>query len=1108
MRQVILCLLLTWVVSTTAFLSSTVIWGSSRINFPRLLFDPNTITGVALVNPNDQDAKVTLTAYGASGEILHASHFTNPVTVTVPAGCQFANTTLAMFGTAFSPETPAWFQAVSNLDNLTGFFLVLNSTIDYLDGTVPPELSRNLVISGIQAGRTAETELNLVNPNSEAASVSIQLRISGTPYLKETQIPAHGVLRADVGTYFELGDSPDAAAVGTVLVESDQEIGGLALVRKGKDLFALGARPQAPALKTLVLPQFAVLGPFRSTLNLTNEGAEPVILTITAYRPDGQRFTAPALTQNPVTKSLDAAKSDFLDVATLFGFSGDALLDGWLKVESTAATVQGTLVYELPELGSLAAVSALPSGLKEALFSHVATDLGFFTGLAILNPGSISANIRVVAFHPEGSVVGTYSSTLRPGERISKLITELIPRSDHMAGGFIWLSSDVPVYSVSIFGSIANGILANVEAQPIPLDPGLTTGQPSLQVKPPLAVLPPGGQISFQASGFSGTPAWKVNGLQGDDAETVGKVDSSGSYHAPSTVPQTLPLTVTAGTAGKMAGASIDVIEKNLLLSGLGVIQSVTYLASLKRLYTAELTGAPAVGDGPVPAAGTESVLYEIEPGARRPVKSFPGEEVSQIIPFQDRYLLIAGRTTGTIFRFDPANVQTVTVTSGLDRPAAMVLESGSGDLLVAEANRVSRIPAWQLGPSAMALSTGRTDRRLYLLEDLPLTSGPAGMSYSECSESLYLSFPEEGTVVELSPLTGYSRTVADGLNRPGPILGLYRSGVSCPDAFQLLVSEENARLSSLVPSSGQQITWEEETNIRSLSFLPAGNPFGVPDSIVSAELSGSAGDLSLFKVPQLYTEEASNPAQSGQRGVTIELSSCSGLNTPYATYLLQKDLSGDAVTPECMHITANHITLDCQGHSLRNPALESTAVVYSSGDYTTVRNCVLTASAKIQDGGDSAGIRLNGAYGLVEFNTVQDTFWGIQITGHDNVLRHNVVERNAKGIHLEGDRNVVKNNLSRQNTLFQSWGMGVWNGSGNLFLNNRAHGNRFGLVLKNADFTVVQTCDVLEGQIYLYSDTEGLSYRPCDNTECNWVGDICEPPVSPALQLFSNQVR
>ena len=129
------------------------VFSSSDLNFPRLSFEANTITGIAIVNPNATEAVVTLSAIDGLGANLAGQGITNPVQVKIPAGQQYAQITSLIFGGSFpaGEEPTAWIRATSTSDNLTGFFLYLNPSISFLDGADLPQASNNLAFLQIRA---------------------------------------------------------------------------------------------------------------------------------------------------------------------------------------------------------------------------------------------------------------------------------------------------------------------------------------------------------------------------------------------------------------------------------------------------------------------------------------------------------------------------------------------------------------------------------------------------------------------------------------------------------------------------------------------------------------------------------------------------------------------------------------------------------------------------------------------------------------------------------------------------------------------------------------------------------------------------------------------
>ena len=167
-----------------------------------------------------------------------------------------------------------------------------------------------------------------------------------------------GAARLDVKEFFSQQAAPAGVLMDDpvyVVVESNQELAGFEFVQPGSDLLGLNARPAAELLNALFFPQLAVLGPFETELVVVSLAEEePVILTITAFQPDGVPFGAGDLQRNPVTRVLEAGEVLREDLEGMFGFAGESILDGWLRVESTSEAIHGAISYSIPALGSIA----------------------------------------------------------------------------------------------------------------------------------------------------------------------------------------------------------------------------------------------------------------------------------------------------------------------------------------------------------------------------------------------------------------------------------------------------------------------------------------------------------------------------------------------------------------------------------------------------------------------------------------------------------------------------------------------------------------------------------------------------------------------------------
>ena len=874
---------------------------SSTLIFPRLSFAPQDLTGIAIVNPGEETASVTFTAYGVSGQILSAEGsaqtadtegeqqpqgaFTNPAFVDILAGQQFARVTSSIFGSGIDPDTIGWIEATSEADDLTGFFQFLDTSISFLDGADLPPVASRLIFQDVRVDEGFSTTAFLVNPNDdEIASVQLSLVTSESTKTKNLQIPAKGMVEVDVAEFFEdaeplrvggaSGPRPTGvlASEAYLIADSNREIAGFEFVGKeDSDLLGLNARPASELLTTLLFPQLAVLGPFITEAVVGNFGEIATILTLTVYQENGGIYTDEVQT-NPVVVALDPGEILRADLEETFGFSGKTTLEGWLKVESTSQSINGSISYSIPSLGPIASVSSVREGSRRALISHLGTADPFFTGLAILNAGALAANVRVVASKPDSEVLGTFTTTLQPGERRSDLLgQDIIREANGQAGGMIWIESDVPVYLTAIFGSVeTTPVFANVPAQPVPESFQPDMGIAQIGVTPPLAILGPGQAQQFtltQGAAAAGVPVWGVNGQPGGNTQT-GTISGEGLYTAPAVLPEALPVTITVAADNQTAGASVDVQTKTVLVGGLGIVQSVAYLAGLERLYTSELSfGASPVGKK-TPQGSEQSTIFDVTTGSQQSVAVF-GDDIPKMISYLaadgKEYLLLAGRTSGSIRRLDPQAETSVEVATGLNGPNALVIDPGTGDLLVAEADQVSTIPASQINQGLAGAGLAETE--------IPagartLVRGlfPTGIAVDPCTGDVYISQATTGEVLKIDRLTGEVTALAEGLYDPTHLLVISRSGISCPLSTHLLVVENHffraqsaaseGQIRLLVPATGTVAVWVPFTGRQIVDItLQPGGDMGNP-AVLIAERDGGQGQVSEVEVVGRYESD------------------------------------------------------------------------------------------------------------------------------------------------------------------------------------------------------------------------------------------------------------
>jgi hypothetical protein len=99
------------------------------------------------------------------------------------------------------------------------------------------------------------------------------------------------------------------------------------------------------------------------------------------------------------------------------------------------------------------------------IYSQVAQNDQFFTGVAIINNNAAKINVSITVFNTEGFEVGSGQISLAANARASKLLTEIVPRLPPLTKGYFRVSADQPVPSFAVFGTTTLSVLAAVPPQ-------------------------------------------------------------------------------------------------------------------------------------------------------------------------------------------------------------------------------------------------------------------------------------------------------------------------------------------------------------------------------------------------------------------------------------------------------------------------------------------------------------------------------------------------------------------------------------------------------------------------------------------------------------------
>src|SRR4030095_15272795 len=195
------------------------------------------------------------------------------------------------------------------------------------------------------------------------------------------------------------------------------------------------------AQTTLYFPQVADGGGWRTTILITNpaaNGSNLASVTITFTKSNGTAFNLAFVDSSgtPVgggnTLGLQVAGGQTRKFVSIG--AGAATDVGFGTVTSTQP-VNGTAVFSQFSGARLVGEAGVPAAqalARQSIF--VDTQLGFFTGVALANPGTGAADLSLNLINTEGVQVNTTTRTLQPSNHLPFFVHELFPGAPAMVG--------------------------------------------------------------------------------------------------------------------------------------------------------------------------------------------------------------------------------------------------------------------------------------------------------------------------------------------------------------------------------------------------------------------------------------------------------------------------------------------------------------------------------------------------------------------------------------------------------------------------------------------------------------------------------------------------
>ena len=428
------------------------------------------LTRLKFTNPRDFELGVQLEALSPAGEPVSGPEIVNPASLTIAGGGQVSRLVENIFGPGIVEVETGTIVARSRRAESGNFFLFGDDSTVALDGgRAVQELRKQFLLPHLfRQGRQPFTRLHLFNPSPEtAAEITLTLHDGAGEAVSSIQrsLGPRETISESVATLFDV--DPEDFQHGYVRGEATE--GVAASQTFGNEMTVNHLAAQAASLQGHFygVAHVGVGAGLETELNLINSHASrQAKFRISVVDDLGQAVAVPA------EFVLEPHQQGVVDLSVLFDLPSTAVLIGSLEIELLdvflgpflqAPSINGSVRFKRVDGRSSTTLPLFRVPRREARYSHVAQEQGFFTGVAIKNRADVPLAVTVEAYDEPGNLVGETDFELGPGARTAKLLSELIPATAGQSGGtFRVRSPDGAVESFALFGDLNGDVIATV----------------------------------------------------------------------------------------------------------------------------------------------------------------------------------------------------------------------------------------------------------------------------------------------------------------------------------------------------------------------------------------------------------------------------------------------------------------------------------------------------------------------------------------------------------------------------------------------------------------------------------------------------------------------
>jgi hypothetical protein len=411
--------------------------------------------GVALSNDTDNPMTVRVEARSLEGKIAAGEGLINPAFLTLPPRAQsvflaedWLGPGVRRFNGSFQT---AWSQTRTSSLGFRG-----SNSPTALEGIGPlPAPSVELWLPLVPEHQASAPRRIRIFSAGNATNVEIifRNRLGNTVQTRQETIAALGTL--EVAAPSGSGDSEPASAQ----IRSAEPVSARLEASGPSDSWSLDAHAVTSSNR-YIQPHVEWNGIFQTRFIFLNPSAQDCSVMLQLRSDDGMSV-GPA-----VPLDINRFWTQTVTVEQLFGIQTPRGA-GWVEANVSGGPVLIAALAIDPNTGA-AAGSFLESS-QPALWSmpYFVENSGYFTGLALANPGDSTASAVLTAYDSAGAVLGRANLTLSARQAQTQLISQWISGLGPTSSGHITISSSPAVIPLAYFGTTDGASLAAIPLQPV-----------------------------------------------------------------------------------------------------------------------------------------------------------------------------------------------------------------------------------------------------------------------------------------------------------------------------------------------------------------------------------------------------------------------------------------------------------------------------------------------------------------------------------------------------------------------------------------------------------------------------------------------------------------